>query len=120
MPPIATRELDQQAIALVTDWITQGLTSYESFVDWQVRFFNSTNAPTALADADPDSDGASNYFDYLTGSNPLEVGDNWKVSIHRTGAAVRISIPQIAGRGFELQFSYDLSPPIAWQPLLDV
>ena len=68
-------------------------------------------------DADPDRDGAVNYLEYLTGSNPLAVGDNWKVSIHRTGAAAQISFPQIANRGFELQFSYDLSLPIAWEPL---
>jgi hypothetical protein len=117
MPPIATRELDQQAITLLTDWITQGLTNYESYADWQVRFFNSTNSPAALADADPDVDGAVNYLEYLTGTNPLAVGDNWKVSIHRTEAAAQISFPQLANRGFELQFSYDLSPPIAWEPL---
>ncbi|MEO8428304.1 MAG: PQQ-dependent sugar dehydrogenase [Verrucomicrobiota bacterium] len=117
MPPIATRELDQQAIALVTDWITQGLANYESFAAWQARFFNSTNAPAALPDADPDADGASNYLEYLTGSNPMATGDNWKVSIHQAGAAAQISFPQIANRGFQLQFDYDLTPPIAWEPL---
>src|SRR6185295_2995556 len=75
------------------------------------------NAPAALPDADSDADGASNYLEYLTGGNPLATGDSWKVSIHRTGGAAQISFPQIANRGFELQFSYDLAPPIAWEPL---
>jgi glucose/arabinose dehydrogenase len=47
MPPLATRVLDQQAIDLLTQWITEGLKTYESLADWQLRFFNSTNGPDA-------------------------------------------------------------------------
>jgi hypothetical protein len=41
---------------------------------WRMKYFGSVNSPDALAAADPDGDGATNFQEYLDGTNPL-VGD---------------------------------------------
>jgi sugar lactone lactonase YvrE len=39
---------------------------------WRVQYFGSVSDPRALATADPDGDGASNYQEYLGGTNPVD------------------------------------------------
>jgi len=55
MPPLATHQLDLGASNLLTAWITIGLTN-QTFADWQIVHFGSTNAPNAAPNADPDGD----------------------------------------------------------------
>jgi len=57
MPPIASALHDTNAINLVSEWITNALANYQSFADWQIAKFVSTNAPSAAPDADADNDG---------------------------------------------------------------
>ena len=45
MPPLDSTIVDTQAVALVSAWITNDLPAYQTFADWQIAFFNSTNAP---------------------------------------------------------------------------
>src|SRR6185369_3044194 len=39
MPPLATHQLDQGAISLLTRWISTELTNHQSFADWQIAWF---------------------------------------------------------------------------------
>ena len=41
----------------------------------------------------------------------------WQIKIQPAGNSVTISYPQIANRGFEVQYSSDLRDPNAWVPL---
>jgi len=43
----------------------------QDFAQWQVANFGSTNNPSAAASADPDNDGANNYYEFLTMTPPL-------------------------------------------------
>lgn len=115
MPPVATRVVDESAVQLLTEWIQADLTNYVSFVDWQVIHFGSTNAPTALVDADPDEDGAPNYQEYLTETDPNEASEAWGVSVESVAGNIRIQFPHLANRAFELQTTTDLSDPNSWQ-----
>ena len=38
--------------------------------EWKIFFFGNLDNPLADADLDPDHDGASNYVEYLDGTNP--------------------------------------------------
>ena len=40
------------------------------FHAWQLQYFNCTNCPDALPDADPDGDGQNNAAEFLAGTNP--------------------------------------------------
>jgi len=117
MPPIGSNLLDTNAINLLSAWITNALPSYQTFADWQLAIFGSTNDPNAALTADPDSDGANNYLEYLTGTDPLQSTNFWAIGIQATNGAVQISFTQIANRGFELQASTALSDSNAWSAL---
>ena len=117
MPPLATHVVNADAVALLSEWITNGLADYQSFAGWQVARFGSTDLPAAAPDADPDGDGASNQLEYLVGSNPLRGGDAWKVSVQSMASSVRILFPRLANRGFEVQWSTNLSDAKSWVAL---
>jgi mono/diheme cytochrome c family protein len=117
MPPIATRELDGAGIDLLSTWITNSLSSYQSFADWQVEYFGSSTETNAAPDADFDNDGAVNSLEYLTDTDPTRDSDHWRIEVQQIADKVQITFAQIANRGFELQWASDLSAPASWQPL---
>ena len=117
MPPLDSTMLDTDAINLLSAWITNNLPNYQSFADWQTAHFGSTNAPNAAADADPDTDGAKNLLEYLTGTDPLAGNNAWKINVQQSGDTVEISFPQLANRGFQVEWTPGLTAPILWQPL---
>lgn len=116
MPPLATSVLNPQAIDVLTEWITGGATNYQSFVDWQQLHFGSTNAAGSGPGEDPDSDGASNQLEYLTGTDPLQPGDAWGIRLQANDATAKIDFTRIPNRGFEVQWTSDIARP-NWQPL---
>ena len=115
MPPLGTAQLDTQAIALTSAWITNDLRRHQTFPDWQLSFFGSTNAPEAQAGADPDGDLGRNDLEYLTGTNPTNRADHWRMGIERTGHQAQVVYPRVANRGFEVQWTTNLFNPGAWQ-----
>ena len=117
MPPLASAVLDTQAIALVSAWITNDLATYRTFAEWQVQHFGGTNAAGAARDEDPDLDGASNFLEWLTGSDPQEEADAWGITAGVDSGMLQIEVPQVANRGFQLEWTRALSEPPSWQPL---
>jgi len=91
MPPLATHQLDLVASNLISAWIASAVTN-QSFADWQIAHFGSTNAPNAAANADPDGDGANNYLEYLTQTDPQNAGSVWKLAISSTAGPPQITI----------------------------
>ena len=115
MPPLASHLINTQIVNLISNWVNT-LTNYETFPAWQMRIFGSTNSLQAAANADPDKDGANNYFEFLTGTSPLNVASVWKSQTQKTASTAQIVFPQIANRGFEVQYSAELTP-VLWQSL---
>ena len=113
MPPLATHQLDPAAISLLTQWITTDLTTRQDFPSWQLAYFGSTNSPSAGPSADPDNDGANNYYEFLTMTSPVTNSPLWKIYISTSGTNVNVSYLQLANRGFVVQQSSDLS---TWSP----
>ena len=116
MPPLGTSLEDTHAIALIRRWITEQLPGLQTFADWQVSQFGSTNAPSGQPGMDPDNDGASNYEEFLTGTDPKQGTDAWGIGIRRAGSDVEITYPGIVNRGIEIQWTTNLFNP-AWQYL---
>jgi glucose/arabinose dehydrogenase/mono/diheme cytochrome c family protein len=117
MPPLETSLVDTQAVALISRWITEELPSLQTFADWQVSNFGSTNEPTGQSGMDPDNDGATNYEEFMTGTDPKQGADAWGIGIRRTGSAIETTYPQLINRGIEIQWTTNLFNPAAWQYL---
>src|SRR6185503_2775543 len=82
MPPLASTQHDTQAISLLSEWITNDLAGYQTFSEWQTAHFGAPTASGADAAADPDLDGAGNYLEWLTGTDPLEAADFWSIGLN--------------------------------------
>lgn len=116
MPPIATSIPDPDGTALITEWIN-ALPDRQSFSDWQIAIFGSTNAPDALADFDFDGDGASNYLEWLTKTDAKDPQSVWRIGINSISDPFAIEFQRIAERGFEVQYRQSLAPTDDWQTL---
>ena len=117
MPPLDSNVLDTNGISLLSAWITNTMPSYQTFADWQIANFGSTNAPNAAANADPDGDLALNYLEYLTGTDPLQATSNWRIALSKTGGVAGVQFTQIANRAFEVQGNTNLFNSNSWTPL---
>jgi hypothetical protein len=115
MPPLATSVISTQAVTLLAAWITNDLPDYVGFPAWQANYFGATNGPAAAL-ADPDADGAKNYLEYLTHTDPTNSLDAWQISIALSNGAAQVVFPQIANRGFEVQAAPSLDTS-SWLPL---
>jgi len=117
MPPLASTVLDTQAIALVAAWITNDLPSFQTFSDWQLAHFGSTNDGNAAVSSDPDSDGANNMLEYVTGTDPADATSFWAIGLNFDGSNAQVTFPRLANRGFEVQSSTNFLDPNSWGPL---
>ena len=117
MPPLASTVVDTNAVQLLTEWINTQASSVLSFSDWQKSHFSDPASAAAAAIADPDGDGASNELEFLTGTDPRNPADAWKVSARLTSGTLQIRFPRLANRAFEVQSNADPANAAGWQPL---
>jgi uncharacterized repeat protein (TIGR03806 family) len=116
MPPVGSTIADPAGVALIAEWIN-ALPQRQTFADWQLAVFGSTTAPEAAADFDGDGDGADNYLEWLTGTEPDNPESVWRIDISTEGEVVGIGFDRVADRGFEVQFKSELVPGESWQVL---
>ncbi len=119
MPPLATALLDTNNMNLVADWIgSASLANFQTFAQWQLANFGSTNSANAQSTADPDGDGLSNQTEFLLSTNPNSATNHWKVDVRMSGTNAQIIYPQIANRAFEVQLRTNLDATATpWLPL---
>lgn len=116
MPPIATSVADPVGTSLITEWIN-ALPDRQTFADWQNAVFGSTTDPDAAADFDYDGDGASNYLEWLTGTNAKDAQSVWRIGVSSINGTLAIEFQRIAERGFEVQYRESFAPADEWQIL---
>ena len=106
MPPLASNEIDQEAIDLITAWVTQDLPARQSYNEWSESIFGSLQP----READFDQDGASNLLEFLSETNP-QLG-NSRFDLDLTTNEISFIAP--TNRTSLLEMSDDL---INWQAL---
>ncbi len=112
MPPLASSMLDYDGIQLVANWINQQLPGWQSYADWRLARFGSTNSPAGEPDADPDDDARSNWEEYLTYSNPTNDASYWTGEIALGPGGVEIGY-ELFNRAVFVETSPDL---LTWTP----
>ena len=104
MPPIGTTVVDEQAVALIEGWVRDDLQDYKTFEEWIAGYDVVAGERTD----DVDGDGASNYLEYLLGSDPENPADGFAISMRREPGMGVIEFPQAANRGFEVNVAESL------------
>jgi hypothetical protein len=114
MPPLATSELDQANIALLTEWITTSLPNRQTYTDWRTTQFGSGTSPEGEPASDPDSDGSQNTSEFLGLTNPLS-GASFlapQVAAETSNVSITFNVP--ANRSATIETSTNLSTWTLW------
>ncbi len=113
MPPIATTEPDTINMALVSDWISQSLPARKTYEMWRSDIFGSSVTPQGAPGFDADSDGHSNYAEFLAQTAALDPASFLVPAISITGGSLRLNALIPANRSFKIEKSTDLQQ---WSP----
>ena len=105
MPPLATSELDQDAIAMITEWIGTELPAHPLYGQWRDTYFAAAD-PNGAKGIDADGDGLDNYTEYLLGSSPLDPTGAWQATLGQDGGT--LSFMKKAYRRYLIETSDDL------------
>ncbi len=111
MPNVATNELDQGGINLITEWIDSVTTG---FVLWQDDTFADPESLEADPQSDPYLDEQTNTFKYLVSTDALDAGSVWQLDALVDRDQVTLTVPVTQNRSYEIQVSDDLENWSVW------
>ena len=114
MPALATNELDQVNIQLLTDWIHQEASSLTSYAAWRIDEFGDDVSPEGEPGEDPDGDGETNQEEYAALTDPQDAESFLSAALNLSSSEVAISLPGIANRGVLIERSVDLQSWMRW------
>ena len=114
MPPLATNELDQGAIDLLTEWISTTLPAQQDYAAWRLAQFGSGSSAEGEPGEDPDFDGQTNECEFLQGTLPLDRSSRFAPQVDADDE-VRLSFSLPENRSFRVLTSTDLSTWTPWQ-----
>jgi hypothetical protein len=115
MPPLATSEIDQTNVALLTEWIqSTGLTNRQTYADWRVSRFGSANSPEGEPAFDADGDSQSNANEFIAGTDPLTGVSVLRLLQASSGSDVSVSLDLPANRSAQIETSTDLQSWSLW------
>ena len=108
MPQLGSNELDQEAITLLTQWITQSLPARQTYAEWRLARFGSASSPAGAPEADPDGDRATNREEFLAGTDPLNPASFPTTTLAVGAASVTLGMNLPANRWFQVETSTNL------------
>jgi hypothetical protein len=112
MPPLASSELDKEAVASITEWIGL-LDDTQAYRSWRLENFGSDSSSKGDPSFDADIDQFSNYFEFLLESNPNEAGSSPFVQLNLSPEKASLIYESLAQRSIQLEISEDM---INWKP----
>jgi glucose/arabinose dehydrogenase len=114
MPAIATNELDQVSIQLVTDWINQEATSLTNYTAWRIAKFGNAISAEGAPEFDADGDGVSNNDEWLSLTEPNNATEFLTTTLRNNAANLEITIPGRPNRSITVQRSTNLLDWLLW------
>jgi hypothetical protein len=114
MPPLATRERDLAAEALLTAWINVELPARQSFPQWQVTHFAGTTSPEAQPTANPDGDAENNELEFLRREDPLVSSPPYRPIVSVNAGEYVVTFEHPANRAVLVETSTDLMQWTRW------
>jgi mono/diheme cytochrome c family protein len=114
MPPLATSELDQVNIALIADWITNSLPNRQTYADWRLAQFGSSNSPEGEGTFDADADGSTNTAEFLAGTQPRHGASFLIPQVGFSGPTASITFDVPANRSVLIETSVNLATWSLW------
>ena len=114
MPPLGSNELDQSAIALLTEWISTALPAQQTYAQWRLAQFGSAISAVGEPTFDADSDGASNYGEFLANTAPQHGGSLLIPSILLQGNDITLNATLPANRSCQIETSTELGNWQLW------
>lgn len=117
MPPLGSNQLDQNAIAMLTEWIgSSQLANRKNYDQWRLEKFGSASSPNGEPTANPDQDAYLNRDEFFFGTDPLsgQIIVAPEITTDASMVSVTLNIP--ANRIVQIETSTDL---LTW-PLWDV
>ena len=114
MPPLASNEVDTEALQMISDWILTGLSAQTDYDVWRFINFGDLVSPQGAPDADPDGDGKTNFQEFLEYTDPNNRQDFYRPVIGVTGGQVSIARPYFPARKTTVFTSTNLGLTDPW------
>jgi glucose/arabinose dehydrogenase/mono/diheme cytochrome c family protein len=114
MPPLASNELDEKNIQLLTAWINQEASAEVTYNAWRIAKFGNDTSTNGEPNSDPDNDSFVNHAEWLAHTNPTNAQDFLATSLSQSGENLEIPIPSLIGRSVTIERSADLSTWLRW------
>jgi len=114
MPALATNELDEAGIELLTAWINQEASDLTNYAAWRVVNFGSASSAEGEPGFDADGDGISNHDEWIALTNPDDPTDVLHLAFSMVEGNIEIEIPGRANRSFVVERSTNMSDWLRW------
>ncbi len=114
MPPLGSSELDLRNISLLAEWINGPLATRQNYAAWRLAKFSSPSSAAGASSFDADGDNATNYAEYLAGTDPLSGSSFPQLTFSQAGNQSTLQFSTFPNRIMQIQASQDLTNWSLW------